>query len=45
MNALCLSVAAFPQLPRWPPLASHCLWLSGKKRCGHKERAEVHEDA
>ena len=25
MNALCCSVAALPQLPRWPPLASHCL--------------------
>ena len=24
MNALCFSVAVFPQMPRWPPLASHC---------------------
>ena len=45
MNALCFSVAAFPQLPRWPPLAGHYLWLSGEKRCGHKERAKVQEDA
>ena len=28
MNALCFSPAAFPQLPKWPPLARHCLWLS-----------------
>ena len=37
MNALCFSVAALPQLPRWPPLASHCLWLSGKSSAGTKK--------
>ena len=37
MNALCFSVAAFPELPRWPPLASHCLWLSGKSDAGIKK--------
>ena len=37
MNAVCFSVAAFPQLPRWPPLASHCLWLSGKSGAGIKK--------
>ena len=37
MNALCFSVAALPQLPRWPPLASHCLWLSGKSGAGIKK--------
>ena len=37
MKALCFSVAAFPQLPRWPPLASHCLWMSGKSGAGIKK--------
>ena len=37
MNTLCFSVDAFPQLPRWPPLASHCLWLSGKRDAGIKK--------
>ena len=37
MNALCFSVAALPQLPRWPPLVSHCLWLSGKRGAGIKK--------
>ena len=37
MNALCFSVAAFPQLPKWPPLASHYLCLSGKRGAGIKK--------
>ena len=37
MNALCLSVAALPQLPKWPPLASQCLWLSGERGAGIKK--------
>ena len=50
MNALCFSVAALPQLPRWPLLASHFQCLSmpvavRERRCGHKERAEVQEEA
>ena len=37
MNALSFSVAALPQLPRWPPWASHYLWLSGKSGAGIKK--------
>ena len=37
MNAVCFSVAALPQLPRWAPWASHCLWLSGKRGAGIKK--------
>ena len=37
LNAFCFSVAAFPHLPRWPPLASHCLWLSATRGAGIKK--------
>ena len=44
MNALCFSVAAFPQLPRLAPLGQPLLVAVREKRCGHEERAEVQED-
>ena len=45
MNALCFSVAALPPTAQVAPLGEPLLVAIREKRFGHKERAEVQEDA